>query len=253
MIRLARITLYPIKSLDGVEVDSATLLPSGSLEHDRQFKLIDEVGKKLNGKRYPLLHLVRATFTWQPFTVTLRFPSSAEGVYRLPDESAAIAELFTKYLGEPCKLVENTQQGFPDDDEALGPTIIGAGSIRRVSDWFGGLGEDEVRRRFRANLELDCEAPFWEDQLASGEPFTIGDAQLLGLRVCQRCPVPMRDSFTGDPMPMFQRDFATRRAAELPATSPREKFDHFYRLAINTSVPHELGPQRLAVGDELIR
>ncbi len=122
-----------------------------------------------------------------------------------------------------------------------------------MSDWFGGLGEDEVRRRFRANLELDCEAPFWEDQLASGEPFTIGDAQLLGQRVCQRCPVPTRDSFTGDPMPMFQRDFATRRAAELPATSPRDKFDHFYRLAINTSVPNDVGAQSLAIGDELHR
>ncbi len=252
MIRLARITLYPIKSLDGVEVASATLLSSGAFEHDRQFTLVDEQGKKLNGKRCPLLHLVRATYTWQPLTVTLRFPNDVQGAFQLPDESPTIAALFTKYLGEPCELVEDTQQGFPDDDEALGPTIIGAGSIRRVSDWFGGLGKDEVRRRFRANLELDCEAPFWEDQLASGEPFTIGSAQLLGLRVCQRCPVPARDSYTGDPMPMFQRDFATRRAAELPVTSLREKFDHFYRLSINTSVPNDVGAQSIAVGDELL-
>jgi uncharacterized protein len=249
MIRLARITLYPIKSLDGVDVDSANLLPCGALEHDRQFKLIDEQGKQLNGKRCPLLHLVRATYAWQPLTVSLRFPSGSEGGYRLPEDSATIAALFTKYLGEPCDVVENTQSGFPDDDEALGPTIIGAGSIRRVSDWFGGLGEDEIRRRFRANLKLDCEAPFWEDQLADGEPFTIGAAQLIGLR----CPVPTRDSFTGDPMPMFQRDFATRRAAELPATSPREKFDHFYRLSVNTTVPHDVGVQHIAVGDELRR
>ncbi len=126
MIRLAHITLYPIKSLDGVEVAAATLLPSGALQHDRQFKLIDEQGKKLNGKRCPLLQLVRATYTWEPFTVELRFPNGAGGVYKLPDNSVAIAELFSKYLGEPCELVENTQQGFPDDDEALGPTIIGA-------------------------------------------------------------------------------------------------------------------------------
>jgi uncharacterized protein YcbX len=36
---LDRITLYPVKSLDGVDVEEACVLPSGGLEFDRRWRL----------------------------------------------------------------------------------------------------------------------------------------------------------------------------------------------------------------------
>ena len=56
MPRLARIALYPIKSLDPISVDAADLLPCGALKHDRQFALVDVAGRFVNGKRTDLVH-----------------------------------------------------------------------------------------------------------------------------------------------------------------------------------------------------
>ena len=38
---LSRITIYPIKSLDGQDVDEAVVLRTGALAHDREYCLID--------------------------------------------------------------------------------------------------------------------------------------------------------------------------------------------------------------------
>jgi uncharacterized protein YcbX len=59
---LAKILLYPVKSLDGIEVENARVLTSGSLQHDREFAIFDEQGKFVNGKRHPKIHLLRAQF-----------------------------------------------------------------------------------------------------------------------------------------------------------------------------------------------
>jgi uncharacterized protein YcbX len=62
MPTLRRITLFPIKSLDGCEVKSATVLPSGGLQHDRRWAIVDADGALINGKRSPTLQRIRAVF-----------------------------------------------------------------------------------------------------------------------------------------------------------------------------------------------
>jgi len=42
---LDRITVYPVKSLDGVAVTEARLLPGAGLEHDRRWQLVDLDGR----------------------------------------------------------------------------------------------------------------------------------------------------------------------------------------------------------------
>ena len=107
-----------------------------------------------------------------------------------------------------------------------------------VSGWFAGLWLDEVRRRFRANLEIDGVEPFWEDRLVGPAgtevPFRIGSVRWLGVKACQRCVVPTRSSLTAEVTREFQKTFSTERGRTLPAWATRERFDHFYRLAVNT-------------------
>ena len=62
MPHLACITVFPIKALDGVRLQEVTVLPSGGLQHDRQFAFFDRDGNFVNGKRNPKVHLLRATF-----------------------------------------------------------------------------------------------------------------------------------------------------------------------------------------------
>ena len=182
MPTLDRITIYPVKSLDGVDVAAARVLPSGVLEHDRRWQLTDMEGRVLNAKRSPLFHAIRAEFDLDARLVTLAIDPLATaargipGVERLaglaadtfplvpgPDGPCAwLAEAF----GQPVLLVERVDGGFPDDREAAGPTVISKATLVEVARWFR-LDVDECRRRFRANLELGgCDA-FWEDSLAS--------------------------------------------------------------------------------------
>ncbi|MCI0527581.1 MAG: MOSC N-terminal beta barrel domain-containing protein, partial [Nitrospira sp.] len=69
---LDRITIYPIKSLDGVTVTEAKILPSGALEYDREFAIFSEQGNFVNGKRNEKVHLLRSLFDAKSRTITLQ-------------------------------------------------------------------------------------------------------------------------------------------------------------------------------------
>jgi uncharacterized protein YcbX len=192
MPTLDRITIYPVKSLDGVHVETATVLPCGALEHDRRWRLVDMEGRVVNAKRLPLLHAVRATFDVVNRSVTLAVDPAAmaarevPGVARLTRLAAATFPLvpgadgpcgwLSAALGVGVLLEERADGGFPDDRDAPGPTVVSTASLVEVARWFG-LSLDECRRRFRANLEVGgCDA-FWEDTLASpAEPLSLAAA-----------------------------------------------------------------------------
>ena len=253
---LARISLYPLKSLTPRFVSEATLLPSGALEHDREFALFDAEGKVLNGKRTPLVHGLRAEF--DPKLGTLCLENRATGrarLFHLPDDQQAVQEWLEAYFGQPVMLRQNTAGGFPDDKNSPGPTLISTATLEEVASWFPGMSVDSARVRFRANLEIGGVPPFWEDRLF-GEPetvvpFQIGNVTVHGVNPCQRCVVPPRDPETGEAVPDFSAIFRTRREETLPDWACRTRFNHFYRLALNTRVPETEAGKNLHVGDEL--
>jgi hypothetical protein len=170
-------------------------------------------------------------------------------------EPGPISRWLSDYLETSVALNRETEKGFPDDREAYGPTILSEPTLRTVASWYPGMTLESARRRFRANLELEGvdAPPFWEDRLyrAAGEllPFHIGAVRFLGHNPCQRCVVPTRDPDTGQPTPGFQKDFMERRSQTLPDWANRSRFNHFYRLAINTSVPASEAGKLLRSGD----
>jgi uncharacterized protein YcbX len=253
---LRRITIYPIKALDGVEVGDAAVLPSGALANDRRFALVDDQGHFVNGKRTAAVHHIRADFDLAAQTVKLRSVSaSSDAQFSLADDQAAIGQWISAKLNLDCRLVENANAGFPDDTAAPGPTVVSTAALSEVASWFPGLSLDEARRRFRANLEIDGVPPFWEDRLV-GPPgveivFAIGDVRWLGVNPCQRCVVPTRASETGDATPRFQKVFAERRKASLPPWADAARFEHFYRLAVNTRPASNAAGSRLQLGDAI--
>jgi len=259
MPRLSRITIYPIKSLDGFTVESAELMPTGPLVGDRRWAIVDPMRQFVNGKRTAAVHPIRAEFEEGGAVVTLSRERQDEARFRLPEEAAGAAEWLSEAIGRKCLLIENEAIGFPDDADAAGPTLVSTSSLERVGVWFN-LELDEVRRRFRANLEIDVAEPFWEDRLVATEagavPFAVGEVRLRGRTACQRCVVPTRDSVTGDMISGFAKSFAKHRQAELPAWAPSGSFDHFYRLTLNTSLDpanesSTNGATTIRVGDEL--
>jgi uncharacterized protein len=259
MPHLSRILLYPIKSLDGVEVPEATLLASGALRGDREWAIVDSRGKFVNGKRTPLVHGLRSTFDLQTHTVTLVAQKTGKAdQFDLVGDRTALETWLSEYFGFPVQMTQNAEMGFPDDPQSPGPTVISTATLTAVSEWFAGMDVEGARSRFRTNLEIgDCDA-FWEDHLF-GAPstlpaFQVGAAEFLGVNPCQRCIVPTRDAITGEPIPNFQKVFGTKRRETLPKgvdpTRFQNWFNHFYRLAVNTRTVGQ-AEKVLRVGDKV--
>ena len=249
---LGAIFVFPIKSLDGVARHSARITKGGSLEGDREFALFDETGKVVNGKRTPRIHQLRTAFSDDLNEVSFREQGQTAGQTFALEDGPELRAWLSAFFGFPVHLQRDELRGFPDDTDAPGPTLTSEASLHAVGGWFS-LPLVETRRRFRTNLELSGNEPFAEDQLFSTAgalvPFTIGAVSFRGHNPCQRCAVPGRDSLTGETTPHFQKTFLRLREDSLPDWSARERFNHFYRFAVNTSIPPEEGGKTLTVGD----
>jgi len=197
MPTLDRITLFPVKSLDGVEVREARLLAGGGLEHDRRWQLADLEGRVVNAKRHALLQAIRAEFSIQglagepsaggelpPLAANViglavdpaaldagavpgieRLAHLGPDVFPLVPGSAGPCGWLSEALGFEVRLFERREGGFPDDRDAPGPTLAATATLAEVARWFS-LDVAEARRRFRVNLEIGGCEPFWEDSLA---------------------------------------------------------------------------------------
>ncbi|TXT22540.1 MAG: putative Fe-S protein [Planctomycetota bacterium] len=228
-VQVSRITVYPVKSLDGVDVPQADVLPSGALAFDRQ---------------------LAAEFDLDTVEITIRIRGQSATTFSLTQQTAELSRWLSEFFGSEIQLIENMDVGHPDDLQAPGPTILGTGSLQEVASWFG-WPITQTRRRFRANIEVVTATPFWEDR-CFGSPeqpiqFRMGSVVFEGSNPCARCAVPSRDPDTGEVFPRFAAEFAKRREATLPSWAERSRFDHFYRLSVNTRPDSSGG--RIAVGD----
>jgi hypothetical protein len=275
MTRLDSLVAYPIKSLDGVTVEQAALGPNGVLCGDRSYALVEAGvdpatasvgggGGYVNGKSEPAIHRLRANYELAgpadatPIAVTLERPATGDvtadtATFALPEERDALAAWVGAYLGYAVDLVRDPG-GFPDDRAAPGPTVTSVGTLEAVASWFDAVADArEVRRRFRPNIVLaDCPA-FFEDHLFSdhGEAVrcTAGEATVLGVNPCQRCVVPSRHPDTGEPLENFRTRFVEQRRETRPSWTETDRFDHDFRLMVNTVVPEASWGTIIGVGD----
>ena len=253
---LARIRLYPIKSLDPIEVHEVRVAGGGGLLGDRKFAFVDSDGNLATAKRMGERILrIRAEFKAGLTSVKLSTEfESAE--FSILDERETLEAWMSAQLHQQVRLEQNARTGFPDDEIAGGPTVISKATIEAVAAWFR-LEPEEIRRRFRANLELGGLAAFEEDTLFGPEgqlrKFRIGDVEFDGINPCARCSVPGRDSLTGEVVDQhFAKKFSELRQQHLPDGIERSAFDHYYRLAVNTKIADDQDAKLLAVGDAVV-
>jgi uncharacterized protein YcbX len=260
MPRLARITVYPIKSFDGVDLGEASFNSGGGLANDRRFAFRTDRGELINGKKFPKLHALRSRYSADFAGVEFTLPDGTHETFSLAAGDDRLNRRMSEFLEVSVRLAEDAEVGFLDDLDSPGPTVISTASLETVASWYLDLPLDEVRRRFRANLEIaDCPA-FWEDRLFAEDaspqtrtvvPFRVGAVVLHGVNPCARCPVPTRDTQSGEPYPRFAQIFQSKRRETLPAWAPPTAFDHYYRLSVNTRLSPTSFGGRIAVGDEV--
>ena len=255
---LSSIIIYPVKSLDPLTLLQARIVDAGGIEHDRELAIFDENGKFVNGKRNPRVHLLSAAVDWKEGIICLQRRDTCEShMWHILNDSTKLNAWLSDYFAMPVVLRQNTTGGFPDDSKAPGPTLIGASTLEEIASWYDHqITLPELSIRFRANLQISDAPAFWEDRLYGNAEevvrFQIGDVLFEGMNPCQRCIVPTRDSSTGDPFRNFSEIFRAQREATLPAWANASRFNHFYRLALNTCVPASEVGKMLRVGDEVV-
>lgn len=283
---LATIQRYPVKSLDAETPDRATLAASGALEGDREWAILDQPpdepydpdaadvggsGDYVNGKKTAAVHGLWSQYVPRaeggPGLAIRRRETDADDSRLFPlydgrpagnpaDEADVHADLngwLSEYFDRPVS-VRWDGNGQHDDREYHGPTVVSTATLREVAAWFD-FDVDSARRRFRANLEIGGVPPFWEDRLFTDQgevvAFRVGNATTDGLHPCQRCVVPARDPDTGEETPDFRERFIETREETMPEWTDCDRFDHAFRLMVNTRVPDAAAGMEVAVGDSV--
>lgn len=254
---VSRITVYPVKALDGISVDNIEITKGGSLKYDREFAMINKkTGKFINGKKDERVNLLRAEFNLNEYNITLYNSEIEKVTFNLIEDTVLLEEFLTDFFKTEIELIRNNISGMPDDTEAYGPTVISHSSLETVAEWFNNLSVENVRRRFRANIEIKNTPPFWEDFLLSEKggfvSFKIGDVSFEGINACSRCVVPSRDPQTAEPIQGFQKNFSEKRKVTVTSEKPQTQFEHFYKFSVNTKIPLSETGKFISIGDGII-
>ena len=230
---LSRITIFPVKSLDGIALQKATITTGGCLMHDRQYALSDEDGNFINGKSNPLVHTLRSAVDFESEIISFRpVTETSWKHFHLQKEKPALESFLSDYFGIKTLLLQNDNGRFLDIPDMSGATILSTASLQEIAGWFDHMPLVETRKRFRATLEIEGVPAFWEDRLFSGADsaieFKLGDVTLFGMSPRERCVVPTRNPETGGVTHAFPKSFARHRASTLPEWSRLEDYGHYY-------------------------
>ncbi len=253
LVTVEQLWVYPVKSLTGIPLTSATLLPTG-LAGDREWMLVDADGVFLSQRKLPRMATIRTElrdggivlssqgngeiFIDRPDGETRPvkiWKSTCDGV--VADSSAS--EWLQQALATevPVQLVyfDKRNSSRPTDPQRFGPyhTYFSDGapylaanlaSLQALNQHLLMAQTTPVDiQRFRPNLVLSGLPPFAEHQYSYLRPIQ-GDA-VLGLKdPCQRCSVITVDQSTGIASPT-QHPFAA--LAELNSMPNKPKAPAF--------------------------
>ena len=238
---VSKIRIYPVKSLDPVELNEVTI-SERSLLHDREFAIFDENGKFVNGKRTPEINKIRAFFDLENYLIELKIEGSETiNVFNLTEEKPLLNKYLSDYFGYKVFVKQTPDGDFLDIPVYSGLTVLSTSTLDSLSEFFPEIPIEQMRRRFRANIEISGAEPLWEDHLfdkpGNAVEYKIGDVRLFGVAPRARCIVPTRDPDTGITYPYFTKEFVEYRKNSLPENSLLPEYEHFYFLSVDTFIP----------------
>jgi uncharacterized protein YcbX len=236
-------------------MSACRVLKGGALWGDRSFYFEDQQGQMVNAKRHAVVQKMRAHYSDDLKTVTLRWSDEPAQRFVLAQAQAELERFVSECFGFEVKLLQASEGGLPDDLEASGPTIVSEASLMEVGRWFS-VSLEEVTRRFRPNLVIsDCE-PFWEDQWLGTDEMTghvleLGAHRFKAIKACRRCVVPSRSSRSGELHADFVKEFMEKRTQTLHPEAEVTRFTMSYRFGLNTELTEGSSLELIKVGDEV--
>lgn len=223
MLTVSELYIYPIKSLGGIALNTATLTDRG-FENDRRWMLVDENDRFLSQREVSNMALLKVQLTEQgllvknnavpetellvPFEPTLSETfivtvwSSHCRAQRVSDAADA---WFSEQLGLPCKLVymPDSTRRYVDGRYAHNKEITSFSdgypllliSQASLDDLNSRLETPLPMNRFRPNIVFKGGAPFLEDSM---KQFEINGISFYGVKPCSRCTITTIDQQTAE-------------------------------------------------------
>lgn len=220
MLTLSEINIYPIKSLDGISLQSSEVEDRG-LKHDRRWVLVDDTNTFFTQRDFPEMALIivaiedgglklqHKTKNVAPLKVPFDFDHSKKEKVVIWDDTVVgefynnqIDGWFSEILGINCHLVkmpESTKRivdptytknkivSFADGFPFL---IIGQSSL---DDLNSRMEKPLPMNRFRTNFVFTGGKPFEED---NWKKFKIGNVVFEAVKPCARCVITTTDQET---------------------------------------------------------
>ncbi len=219
-MKLAEITVYPVKSAGGIAVQEREVEPRG-LAGDRRWMVVGADGGFLTQRDWPRLALIVPTLEPDalrldaPGCAPLRVPLLPEGdkqtvrvwrsVCAAVSAGAEADAWLSAFLQMPCRLVY-----MPDETRrTVSPEFAAGEGIVSFADGFPLLliGESSLTdlnarladlvpmNRFRPNLVVTGAAPYAEDDWAQ---VRIGEVLFHVVKPCDRCAMTTVEQTTGE-------------------------------------------------------
>jgi len=224
---ISGLTIYPVKSMQGIELESAELTPQG-LENDRRFMVVRANGRFVTQRDMSRLALVQTSLDEDGIVLSM----DGHGSVTVPFMAVNGERIDTKVWGDECETVDQGEdisswltQALESSD-TLGLVRMAPGFVRpqgqpenlgeKTSTHFADaapflvanesslevLNQELAKRghspvpmnRFRPNIVVRGLAPFAEHELAelSSENYRLGLCH-----PCERCVVTTIDQATG--------------------------------------------------------
>ncbi len=227
-MHISEINIYPIKSLQGISVDSAVVEKRG-LRHDRRWMLTTPDGMFFTQREFPRMATIKVELTGDGLRVT----GKKAGEMNIPFEPdrgergrvtiwqsvcdaeiylGSVSEWFSDVLGTNCQLVympDNTRRNvnplFNENDDLVSFAdgyplmILSEASLadlnERIMNADEGVRDPLPMNRFRPNLVISGSNAFAED---NWQKIRIGDAVFRSTKPCERCVITTVEQSSGE-------------------------------------------------------
>ena len=211
--------IYPIKSLGGQKVKNPKATLSG-FEYDRQWMLVDEYGKFQTQRTFPKMaqlaaKVIRGRVTCyekqnpdnkisfkatEVLDETLKVNIWSDKL-KAQTVNTQVDEWFSDQLGSQVRLVNRTnrkkyihklKESYPTNyPDAYPYLVLSTNSVKEINTH---LSDKIGLERFRANIIIEGNGPFCEDEM---DEFKIGKIPFKMIKQCGRCIVVNTDQKTG--------------------------------------------------------
>ena len=216
------IFIYPIKSLQGIRVESAKVLERG-FQYDRRWMLVDRAGLFLTQRTHPQMALMKVDLKDDHLIVSS--PLAQDNPLKIPFDlqldsqieveiwddrllanlvDPTIDQWFSKFLGMDCQLVRMPESGqrkvspkYAINEESVSFAdgmpylIVGQESLHHLNS---KLTQPVPMNRFRPNIVFSGGESFEEDNWKN---IKIGEVDFSVVKPCARCVMITVDQESG--------------------------------------------------------